>query len=73
MFGGLVAQKTKIETMMLGENVVEVVKVPDISPDAMKSVLKYIYTEDVELEMCYVFEVLYAGRVQVLFFFDIFI
>uniref|UniRef100_A0A914E6V6 BTB domain-containing protein n=1 Tax=Acrobeloides nanus TaxID=290746 RepID=A0A914E6V6_9BILA len=61
MFTGQLAQKTKRETISLGENCVEVVKVPDISPEAMKSLLKYIYAEKVELEMTYVFEVLYAA------------
>jgi hypothetical protein len=61
MFTGTVTLSTKQETIQYENKELELVRIPDITPEAMTCVLKYMYTEVAQLEVDYVFNVLYAG------------
>uniref|UniRef100_A0A914CMN9 BACK domain-containing protein n=1 Tax=Acrobeloides nanus TaxID=290746 RepID=A0A914CMN9_9BILA len=62
MFHGSHAQSTQKETMKDGDKDLEVIRVPDITTEALNHVLTYIYSEKVELEINNVFNVLYAAK-----------
>uniref|UniRef100_A0A914EH52 BTB domain-containing protein n=1 Tax=Acrobeloides nanus TaxID=290746 RepID=A0A914EH52_9BILA len=63
MFTGTVTLSTKQETIQHENKELELVRIPDITPEAMTCVLKYMYTEVAQLEVDYVFNVLYADQV----------
>jgi hypothetical protein len=64
MFHGPLAQTTQEETIQVEDKHLEVIRVPDITIEALNCVLTYIYAEEVELTMNSVFDVLYAGLVN---------
>uniref|UniRef100_A0A914EG30 BTB domain-containing protein n=1 Tax=Acrobeloides nanus TaxID=290746 RepID=A0A914EG30_9BILA len=62
MFHGSHAQSTQKETILVEDKDLEVIRVPDITSEALNHVLTYIYSEKVELEINNVFNVLYAAK-----------
>uniref|UniRef100_A0A914E4K7 BTB domain-containing protein n=1 Tax=Acrobeloides nanus TaxID=290746 RepID=A0A914E4K7_9BILA len=62
MFHGPLAQSTQKETIKIDDKNLEIIRVPDITPEALNVLLIYIYSEMVALEVDIVFNVLYAAK-----------